>query len=406
MSGEVVAAPVVLPIILLGAPVFLSMAVVGAGIAAGGAVVYGAGTLAADMVEKQIEKRKALELARKKEEEREIARLSAELDSLFRKNASAESPEMSADFLARNRDNIDQILLNLEQTDSSLDIEKYKKPDGSVNPSPNTPQTAIDYAVETQKAYLAFAAIAPDKATPYKTLLEEFNEKIPQFRRKLIYGEIKLNYNNALHAYSRSIWRKKKLIDLRNTLSGQRQEEYGNILQNVARDDYLLSEEEYTSLLKNYMVLFSAEMSQKQSALLAEQTVVQLKKLGYTPLGDKTQYGVQYFNTTDADYRIMARINPDDGQLSLRFVHVVASEREKAAMTTAQKRRNRDKAEQWCAKSRQLLAHLEQETGLKLEELYRKEPDEGDILVIVDPALASTGKERTRIVGEHTNART
>lgn len=84
----------------------------------------------------------------------------------------------------------------------------------------------------------------------------------------------------------------------------------------------------------------------------------------------------------------MARVNPANGQLSLRFVAVVGSEREKAGRSTAQKRRDQEKARQWCAKSRQLLELLKMETGMNFDELYRAEPDDNhNIMVVIDKNL-------------------
>lgn len=372
MSGEIVLSPVVLPFAIALAPVALGV------VAAGAVIGVGKDIIAAR------EKRLAEE---RKEQERQLAALASRLDILAKKHVrESEQVYLDDEFLKKNRQSILESLdeLYTVKNDGKLHISHYLPNDPTYKKNIQDLDTIKE---EIRRVYIAIGLIDQGKAELCKINYEESQKKCSTFRARLILDDLKIHYANSLHSVALNMWRQKKIEEMGATLSGGRLKEFGDALRQLQKGAVIITENEFEEFVAHYENLWNDELCQKRTQVLEEQTIAKMRELGYSPAG-MTNEGVVFFNTSDRDYRIMAKVNPENGQLSLRFVAVVGSEREKARRTTAQRRRDKEKARQWCAKSRELLKILEMESGIKFDELYRAEPDDThNIMVIVDKTL-------------------
>lgn len=384
MSGEIVVAPVGLLV--------LPLAVAAVGVAAVGSLV-GAGVKAGQAIAEEAAARREERLARERaQREREMAELAARLDSLARKEAVVrDGAVLDGEFLRKNRESLMSELGDLQFSgDSSLDVAAYaKNAPGQPGPAKEEVRDRNKLKTETASLYAALALVDPSLAASCRPNYLESQGDCGDFRAELIYDDLKIHYANAVASQAKRMWRLKKLAEMEATLSGEWGRKFRELARPFEEDAKPLTEAAFEELAASYGGLLEEEYTRKSNELLEQQTVLRMKELGYAQAGQQKN-GVIYFNTPDRDYRVMARVNPANGQLSLRFVRVVASEKEKKGMTAAQKRRDKEKAEQWCRKSRALMEMLEKESGLKLTELYRAEPDDShEIMVVVDQDLAA-----------------
>lgn len=388
MSTGIVEAPALGIGILLAAPVALPFALAGGALALSASAarwgVEKAGEYAAEMERKRL----AIEKERRAEQEREIAAISKRLDALLAANRQSSPKGLSEDFIAKNRAYLFESLEEISDFSSGkLDVTKYAAP-GEPGTNPPAPGDNPDFRKLTQEIFSNLAILDPVEANANRRLLSEIESGCPAFRGKIIFENIKITYANTLHIQARNIWRKKKLGEMAATLSGIQAQKFQDASKRLVRDGYVINDREFTELVKDYAILLEEELRAKSNALLAEQTAAQMRKLGYSPIGGASDGGPVYFNTPDSEYRIMSNVNPQNGQLSFRFVRVVGSEAEKKAASSAQKRRDLEKARKWCEKSRELLRGIEEAAGIKMTEIYRREPNEDEeVLVIVDQSL-------------------
>lgn len=416
MSSEVVmAGPILGGIALIAtAPIILPVIAAGAAIAVGGAasVVAGYGAVGVGKFaykhgselyksyekEKQARERK---LERKRQEE--IAAISSKLDN-FLSNAvgNAEGNFNTADFYQKNREFIFENLIDDPEGSGKLDISKYSptKPDSPVAPA----HQEEDYAEKIKELHAKLSILDSRAAADQSGFMAEVFANCSKARMQVIYDNLRFAFGSALREQTRNIWSKAKLKEMLNTLSEKRQSDFANEIARLEDFEHTISEAEFNDAATKYAEYLTEELRLKQNAILEEQTIVQMRSLGYTPVTNSQEqhHGAYYFYTPDPEYRIMARVNPQNGQLSFRFVRVVGTEREKAAYTTEQKRRDREKAKKWCEKSRLLAEMISESTGIPLEEIFRKEPDENEeILVVVDSSFVdkrASGMERNEVL--------
>ncbi len=184
---------------------------------------------------------------------------------------------------------------------------------------------------------------------------------------------------------------------MKSLLTDARARELSNLAQPLLNQPDGIGEDQFRQLMADYGSILAQELDLKRKEIVEGQTIARMKQLGYSPACEDKN-GIVFFNTPDGDYRIMAKVNPANDQLSMRFVRVAGCEREKAGITTAQKRRDREKASQW-RKHVDILAQLpEKESGIKLKEVYRVEPDD-DVLAVVDSRLAATEDDARQAAG-------
>lgn len=379
MSGEIVAVGALGSIATTAAA---SVLIAAAPLAIGAALLYGAGKLGAAALE-EAEKR------RMEERRRETEALGREVARLARSVAKKSPPVLTREFLEENRKGIDEILSGLDLENDVLDIDAYK------NAAPQSPDEP-DAARECRELYASIALMSGDIARACEEFMTDI-DAAPRVRQKAILVNLRFEYGRAVREKSASLWRKRKAEEGLDSLSGEDAARFASALAEAGYPDADLTEAAFENLQKVYASIIEEDARRKQNALLEERMIADMKKLGYSPAGAAEPGAPIFFYTGEKDYRVMARINPANGQLSLRFVRVAASEQEKNSVTTAQQRRDLEQEKKWCANATKLLAALSAETGIEFRELYRKEPEEGvAIMTIVDKSLAERKNEIRR----------
>ncbi|MDE5832112.1 MAG: hypothetical protein K2H64_03875 [Desulfovibrio sp.] len=387
MSGEMVFAPEAAA--GLAAAAFGAIAVAAAGVALiavaapislGGVVFCAAkaGSSALGALEEAAKRKR-------KERIRETEALGREIGRLAR-SAAKKAPVLSEEFLEENRRTIEQTLNNLDLEKAVLDIEALK----------SSKPTEEQSAAACRELYAALALINPSAARSCEDFMRDI-DGAPRVRQKAIRDNLRFEYGRTIREKSAALWRGRKAAEALASLSGDDAKDFKRALDAVGYPDADLTEKAFEELQRAYASLLEKDLLRKQRALLESGLIADMKKIGYSPVGAVEPGKPIYFYTGEKDYRVMARVNPDNGQLSLRFVRVVASEKEKAAVTTAQKRRDLEQERKWCANASRLLAALSSETGFNFKELYRKEPEEGEaVLTILDASLAAAESRRER----------
>ncbi|MDR3230910.1 MAG: hypothetical protein LBT65_05680, partial [Synergistaceae bacterium] len=101
---------------------------------------------------------------------------------------------------------------------------------------------------------------------------------------------------------------------------------------------------------------------------------------------------VQYLESPYEGYRVMIRTG-GQGEVSVRLVRVVADEKEKEAEGEYQRRKDVETGQKWCHDVDGFLDRMREE-GLPLDVTLRREPEESEVLVVVDRKAARTGARK------------
>jgi hypothetical protein len=101
---------------------------------------------------------------------------------------------------------------------------------------------------------------------------------------------------------------------------------------------------------------------------------------------------VQYLESPYEGYRVMIRTG-ERGEVSVRLVRAVADEKEKEATSEYQRRKDVETGQKWCHDVDGFLDRM-REGGLPLDVTLRREPEESEVLVVVDRNLARRGARK------------
>jgi hypothetical protein len=149
-------------------------------------------------------------------------------------------------------------------------------------------------------------------------------------------------------------------------------------------------------------------------AVFAQKVEATLAELGYELLTDEgfaeaeteaePRTGrVRYLESPYEGYRVMAKVD-SEGVMTTRLVRVVADEKEKNAPAADQKQKDLEAGKKWCHDLDQFLEKM-QKQGLPLDVTLRREPEESELLAIVDKR-AQTRKKKKHGKGDVLRART
>lgn len=394
MSTGIVEVPILDIVTLMAAPIAIPFVVAGAAFSIAGSLTGTAANYTAKQLEEMERERRRIDRERRTVQEKEIAAISKKLDRLLTERHKTSDTELSEEFIAKNRASLLESLKDIAfEGAGTLNITKYSSP-----AEPESPAPTPNYEELAKGIFNRLKILDPSTAKANEQFISEFKLGCSSFRAKIIWENLKISYANSLQAQSKNIWRKKKIAEMASTLEGQRADSFSSLISGLDNDKYIINDTEFTELIKNYAMLLEEELRIKHNSLLAEQTEIQMRKLGYTPVRDSanTEKAI-FFNTPDPEYRIMTNVNSQNGQLSFRFVRVVASEMEKKSTSSAQKRRDKEKAEKWCENSRRLIKMIEKASGINLAEIYRHEPTEtSEVLIIVDKNLQNNRQQADR----------
>ena len=115
-------------------------------------------------------------------------------------------------------------------------------------------------------------------------------------------------------------------------------------------------------------------------------------ELGYEVFEDNSEImeklengEIIYLDTQESEYKVMLKVA--NNSLTTRFVKIVASQKAKESISEYQKQQDKEQAKKWC-NSYDKLNLLMQKNGVSLNQKLRIEPNDEDILYIVDKNMA------------------
>ena len=248
------------------------------------------------------------------------------------------------------------------------------------------------------------------EAERLKPLVLEAKQGTSMTRLKLIRGQIKTTYG---YLRERAVLTDMFKRDLRDFLPPMRKAQGTEALcqrmedlltaPNISRDAY---DEIYMSVKK----VFLEQMETISDALLAEKVERILKQMDYTLMDEEGRPvelkagEARLLSTPYEGYRVRVKVG-QDGAIATRLVRVVGSEKEKASVSEYQKQADIEVGKKWCANLQQIHEALAKD-GLSLMDIFRKEPGEEPLDIIVDPSMrkqrgqAAAGEQPKEILRE------
>ncbi len=229
------------------------------------------------------------------------------------------------------------------------------------------------------------------EAEQLKPLVLEAKQGTTIGRLKLIRGQIKTTYG---YLRERAVLTDMFKRDLKDFLPPMRKAQGTEALcqrmedllasSNVSRDAY---DEIYMSVKK----VFLEQMETITDALLAERVEGTLKQMGYMLMDEEGRPvelkagEARLLSTPYEGYRVRVKVG-QDGAIATRLVRVVGSEEEKASVSEYQKQADIEVGKKWCANLKQIHEALAEE-GMPVRDIFRKEPGEEPLDIIVDPSV-------------------
>jgi hypothetical protein len=110
---------------------------------------------------------------------------------------------------------------------------------------------------------------------------------------------------------------------------------------------------------------------------------------------------VRYLDSPYEGYRVMLKVD-SNGAVTTRLVRVVESAEERDSTVADQSRKDREVGKKWCSDFDKFLEKMKT-SGLPLDVSLRKEPDEVDILAVMDNGTGCRKKSRNRRLGTAEN---
>ena len=229
------------------------------------------------------------------------------------------------------------------------------------------------------------------EAEQLKPLVLEAKQGTTMARLKLIRDQIKTTYG---YLRERAVLTDMFKRDLRDFLPPMRKAQGTETLcqrmedllaaPNVSRDAY---DEIYMSVKK----VFLEQMETITDALLAEKVEGTLRQMGYTLMDEEGRPvelkagEARLLSTPYEGYRVRVKVG-QDGAIATRLVRVVGSEEAKASVSEYQKQADIEVGKKWCANLKQIHEALAEE-GLPVRDIFRKEPGEEPLDIIVDASM-------------------
>ncbi|MCR5219718.1 MAG: hypothetical protein K6E31_01825 [bacterium] len=145
--------------------------------------------------------------------------------------------------------------------------------------------------------------------------------------------------------------------------------------------------------------VFLEQMEIITDALLAEKVERTLKQMGYTLMDEEGRPvelkagEARLLSTPYEGYRVRVKVG-QDGAIATRLVRVVGSEEEKTSVSEYQKQADIEVGKKWCANLQQIHEKLAEE-GLPVRDIFRKEPGEEPLDIIVDASIRKPRKQAT-----------
>ena len=247
------------------------------------------------------------------------------------------------------------------------------------------------------------------EAEGLKPLVMEAKEGASDTRLHMIRDRVKTAYGRLKE---RAVLTDLFKRDLRDFLPAMRKAQGTEDL--CARMEGLLAapavtREEYNDVRRTVETVFSEQEVSIEDAMLAERVGNVLGKMGYTLLdeeGGELRPGRMRTLAAPYDgYRVQIKVS-GEGQIATRLVRVVGAEEERAHVSEYQRQKDIAAGRKWCSDLNQFYGTLEEE-GLAVETILRREPEEEDLVVVLDPNVgrAPSGAAKGQQGGERLRER-
>jgi len=245
-------------------------------------------------------------------------------------------------------------------------------------------------------------ALDADAYGAVQNMVEESREEPILQRLEMMRNTIKLHYGSLKEQIAQSRFFRENLEKALRELrtypeSDQITADIAEILQKN-----VISREAYGRISESIGAFLGLQIHRRYAASIRER----LALLGYDVIGETDRDGVVgrlvggeivMLDTQWHDYKVMLRMS-GEGEIATRFVRVVASEEEKARVSTYDRQRDAEVAKKWCADFDRFVEGLRVD-GLPLHIVVRKEPEEEDCLCMVDKNLAAVRREHHKQQG-------
>ncbi|MCK5686255.1 hypothetical protein KAJ27_19130 [bacterium] len=205
---------------------------------------------------------------------------------------------------------------------------------------------------------------------------------------------IKLDYGKTLENVAHTRTFKELLGNILIQIEGIPENEALKIEINKVSEYKVISGDIFNSLQKKSGMLIQdylkIQMEKMEHQLISKQIYSELKSLGYSvvksPEGDfekKLMNGeIVYIETDDPEYKVMIKMN-ESGEYTFRFVRVVGTQSEKESISTYQKDKDKEKAQEWCSNFDKFTEKLKV-VGIDCGIGLRNEPDACDVMYVID----------------------
>ncbi|KJU87358.1 secreted protein [Candidatus Magnetobacterium bavaricum] len=296
---------------------------------------------------------------------------------------------------------------------SALKEARHIRGSNVVNNVADFPQDILDrgiVAAEALRFYEQIKDMDQEYSRGLESLINELDEcRYPQ-RLQLIRTTMKLHYGQ-IKELTADTNRFRDMLEklLHHASCHDGFAEVSPAIEALFSQKYI-SKEQYNSAV----AALTEFVMRAEERLARQRLILQLKdnieSLGYTlATGDKADSSdiktltsdllmrieseeVVYLDTQWAGYKVMLKLNKDT-ELTTRLVRVVRTHQETQDISTNQRQRDSEIGKKWCEDYDRFLEKLQQDQlfiGIKL----RKEPQEQDILYVVDKAQETTKQEK------------
>jgi hypothetical protein len=154
----------------------------------------------------------------------------------------------------------------------------------------------------------------------------------------------------------------------------------------------------FTALYEDVMSFVWGRAEEIADHILVQKAEQTLAEMGYELLTDEadaaialTPGQVHYLETPYDGYRVM--VKADKGELSTRLVRVTDMENE--ALSPDQRQKDIETGKKWCHDLDKFFEKMK-EQGISLDVALRKEPEEVELMTVVDPNMRTRKKKRRK----------
>jgi len=278
----------------------------------------------------------------------------------------------------------------------SEEVAILRRPEGGVSRGGDDEIESLRASIADFAARIAF--FDGEEAGKHRHLLKEAADCASVFRLSLIRDVFMTGYGKAKEAATLTASFKQEIRELLPLLKKARNAESMIVRMEELLEARNIPREAYSPVYTQTQRLLAEQMESMVDAAVARKVEGVLEGMGYALAEEVGSEGlregeIRYIETPYDGYRVRLRV--DGGKISTRLVRVAADEKEARSGGEYQRRKDVEAGESWCRDLDAFYAALENE-GIFMANLFRKEPDEELVEVVVDERCASRRRAASR----------